>query len=194
MHRDFVIPVFCCALLASSLASAADEPRGAACVQGSEANPVRMIEDCNAMLRDKTTPEAKVPGIFLARAEAFVRQGQVKRAIDDLGDAIARRPDHAAAFLKRADLQRSLGESEAAIRDFSAAIRLEPANAGALFARAELYRARTDRRRALADYAAVLRLEPANEAASANHKALALEIERLGAMMPVQQTSPPQHH
>jgi hypothetical protein len=54
-------------------------------------------------------------------------------------------------------------------------------------ARAELYRAKTDRRRALADYTAVLRVDPLHEAAAANRKTLALEIERLGAMMPLEQ-------
>jgi tetratricopeptide (TPR) repeat protein len=79
------------------------------------------------------------------------------------------------------------GDADAAIRDFTSAIRLEPRNVAALLARAELYRARIDRRRALADYAAVLRLDPSHDVASANHKALALEIERLGAMMPLKQ-------
>ena len=190
MHRDFPIRVFCCVFLAGSPALAAGEPKGATCVE-SASRPGADVEEPDALLMDKATPEAKVPGIFLARAEAFVRQGRLRLALEDLGKVVERRPDNAPAFLKRAELQRSLGDTDAAIRDFSAAIRLDPKNAGALFARAELYRARTDRRRALGDYAAVLRLDSTNEIASANHKALALEIERLGAMMPVQQPSPP---
>lgn len=185
MHRDSLIRVFCCAFLAGAPAHSADEPKGAACAENSEAAPERMIEHCDALLMDKATPEAKLPGIFLARAEALVRLGHLRLALEDLANVVERRPDNAPAFLKRAVLQRSLGDTDAAIRDFSAAIRLEPKNASALFARAELFREKTDRRRALGDYAAVLRLDPANETASANHKALALEIERLGAMMPV---------
>jgi tetratricopeptide (TPR) repeat protein len=149
-----------------------------------------VIGDCDALLADKAVTDAQLPPIFRARADAFVRQGRLKLAVDDLGNVIARQPGDAAAFFKRAELQRMLGDTAAAIRDFSDAIRLEPRNATALFARAELYRAKADRRRALADYAAVMRLDPLHEAASANHKVLAQEIERLGATMPMQPRQP----
>jgi tetratricopeptide (TPR) repeat protein len=182
-----VLPAFasCCILLAA--VSAAAQPTGQACVEGSQATPERMIEDCDVLLTDKATADTRLPGIFLARAEAFVRQGRPRLALDDLANVITRRPDNAQAFFRRAELHKSFGDADAAIRDFSGTIRLEPTNATALLARAELYRVRADRRRALADYAAVMRLDPSNEAASANHKALAQEIERQGAMMPVQQ-------
>jgi tetratricopeptide (TPR) repeat protein len=187
MYRRLLIGFLGVVLLAAALPAAAQSAsKGAACVEASEAVPERVIADCDGLLSDKTTADAKLPSIFLARAEAFVREGRLKLAIDDLGNVVERRPDHARAFLKRAELHRTLGETDDAIRDFTSVIRLDPKNVAVLFARAELYRAKTDRRRALADYAAVTRLDPANEAASANYKALALEIERLGAMMPAQ--------
>lgn len=185
MNRTLAIWTACCILLLSGAVSA--QPPVANCVEGSEALPERVIEDCDALLMDKVTAEAMLPAIFLARAEAFVRQGRLKLAIEDLGIVVERRPDNAKAFFKRAELQRTRGDTDAAIRDFSNAIRLEPKNVTALMARAELYRAKMDRRRALADYTAVLRADPLHEAAAANRKALALEIERLGAMMPVEQ-------
>jgi Tfp pilus assembly protein PilF len=184
MRSALAICTVCSVLLGSVAASA--QPQAAGCVEGSEATPERVIEDCDALLMDKATTEARLPAIFLARAEAFVRQGRLKLAIEDLDKAVERRPDNARAFFKRAELHRTRGDADAAIQDFSSAIRLDPKNVAALFARAELYRAKTDRRRALADYTAVLRLDPAHEAASANRKALAFEIERLGAMMPVE--------
>jgi tetratricopeptide (TPR) repeat protein len=187
MYQELLIGLLSVTLLAVTFPAAAQSPsKGAACVEAVEAAPERVIEDCDDLLSDKTTADAKLPFIFLARAEAFVRQGRLKLAIDDLGNVVERRPDNARAFLRRAELRRTLGETDDAIRDFTSVIRLEPKNVAAVFARAELYRARTDRRRALADYAAVLRLDPSHEAASANYKALALEIERLGAMMPLQ--------
>jgi len=187
MQTEFFLvgAVVCLAMMMPAVARA--EPKGVDCVEAGEAPPERVIADCDALLADKATAEAKVPGIFLARADALVRQGRLRLAIDDLGSAIARRSDSARALLRRAELNKTLGDTDAAIADFSGVIWLEPKNAGALFARAELYRAKTDRRRALADYAAVMRLDPSNEAASASHKALAQEIERLGAMMPVPQ-------
>jgi Tfp pilus assembly protein PilF len=170
----------------SLMSGAICTPAVANCVQGSEAPPERVIEDCDGLLMDKATAEVALPSIFLARAEAFVRQGRFKLAIEDLGNVVERRPDDARAFFKRAELQRTRGDADAAIRDFSNAIRLEPKNVAALLARAELYQTKADRRRALADYTAVLRLDPLHEAAAAKRKALALEIERLGAMMPVE--------
>ena len=185
MYRTLPIWTVCCILLMSEPVSA--QPAVANCIEGSEALPERVIEDCDALLMDKATSEAMLPFIFLARAEAFVRQGRLRMAIEDLDRVAERRPDNAKAFFRRAELQRTRGDADAAIRDFSSAIRLEPKNVIALMARAELYRAKTDRRRALADYTAVLRVDPLHEAAAANRKALALEIERLGAMMPVEQ-------
>ena len=143
MHRDLSDLAPCCVLLAAVMPAAAQgETKGAACVEASKAAPERVIEDCDALLTDKATADAKLPGIFLARAEAFVRQGRPKLAIEDLGNVIERRPDNAGAFLKRAELHRTLGDADAAIRDFSAAIRFEPKNAKALFARGELYLAK----------------------------------------------------
>ena len=185
MHRTLPIWMVCCILATSGPASG--QPAVGGCVEDSQALPERVIADCDALLMDKATTEAMLPSIFLARAEAFIRQGRLKLAIEDLGNVAERRPDNAKAFFKRAELHRTRGDADAAIRDFSSAIRLEPKNVAALMARAELHRAKVDRRRALADYTAVLRLDPLHEAAAANRKALALEIERLGAMMPVEQ-------
>jgi tetratricopeptide (TPR) repeat protein len=190
MGGDFLKLAICSALMAAaSVRGAGAEAISTSCVEASQAAAERVIEDCDALLMDQATAEATVPGIFLARAEAFVRQGRLRLALDDLANVIERRPDDARAFFKRAELHRALGDSEAAISGFGEVIRLEPKNVPALLARGELHRSKTDRRRALADYAAALRLDPSNEAASANYKALAQEIERLGVMMPVQ---PPQ--
>lgn len=172
-------------LIATLSAAAQVAPKGADCVEAREVAPERVIEHCDELLMDGATAETRLPDIFLARADAFVRQGRLRLAVEDLGHVVERRPDDATAFFRRAELQRALGNADAAIGDFSSAIRLESKNIAALFARAELYHARSERRRALADYAAILRLDPLHEAAGANHKALALEIERLGAMMPV---------
>ena len=183
-HR--LVLVCCSALFAATAAPAQDKPAGAACAEDGATSPEQVIEACGALLMDKATPEARLPAIFLSRAQAFVRQGRPRLAIEDLGRVVEQRPDNASAFLKRAELNRGIGDNDAAIRDLSSAIRLEPGNAGALFTRAELYRARSDRRRAFADYAAVLRLDPSHEAAAANRKALAQEIEQEGALMPLQ--------
>lgn len=183
-HR--LVLVSCGALFATTVALAQDKPAGTDCVEEATTPPEQVIEACDALLMDKATSEAMLPTVFLSRAQAFVRQGRLRLAIEDLGRVVERRPDNSSAFLKRAELNVSIGDGDAAIRDFSVAIRLEPRNAGALFARAELHRAKNDRRRALADYAAVLRLDPSHALAAANRRVLAQEIEREGALMPLQ--------
>lgn len=77
------------------------------------------------------------------------------------------------------------GDIARAISDYDAALKADPAFAQALNARAVAFRARGDRRRALADFDAALKLKPDFEAARAGRKALFLEIERLGAQMPL---------
>ena len=66
-----------------------------------------------------------------------------------------------------------------------------PTLADVLNARGELRRGKGDLPHALADFAAALKLNPQHEAARANHKSLALELERLGAQMAIKNKSSP---
>jgi uncharacterized protein YecT (DUF1311 family) len=52
-------------------------------------------------------------------------------------------------------------------------------------ARGELWRRKGDRPHALADFAAAIKLKPDHPAAKTNFKSLALELERIGAQMAV---------
>ena len=88
-------------------------------------------------------------------------------------------------LLGRAALYRRSQQRELALADYAEAIKLQP-GAKVLFARGETWREAGDRRRALADFDAALKLDPASEPMRAARKALAQEIERAGAMMPVQ--------
>jgi hypothetical protein len=58
-----------------------------------------------------------------------------------------------------------------------------PELADALNTSGEEWQRKGDARRALRDFAAALKIDPKNIAASGNHKALALQIEREGAQM-----------
>ena len=79
-----------------------------------------------------------------------------------------------------------------AIADYGTALRLDPTLADIFNIRGELWRLKGDRVRALADFAAAIRLNPQHEAARANHKSLAQELERLGAQMAIKnKASPP---
>jgi tetratricopeptide (TPR) repeat protein len=72
-----------------------------------------------------------------------------------------------------------------AIGDYDTALRLDPTLADIFNARGELWRRKGDRRRALQDFGAAIKLKPDHPAARANYKSLAQELERLGALMAV---------
>lgn len=93
----------------------------------------------------------------------------------------------AATLLARGDDFNVKGEFDRAIADYDAALKVDPASAEALNSRGMAWRGKGDRRRALTDFDAALKLKPQFEAARANRKSLALEIERLGAKMPLNQ-------
>jgi tetratricopeptide (TPR) repeat protein len=106
--------------------------------------------------------------------------------------------DRIKALIARAGAYDRTDRIDRAIGDYDTALQLDPTLADIFNIRGELWRRKGDRPRALADFAAAIRLNPQHEAARANHKSLALELERLGAQMaiknkadPPSKTSPP---
>jgi len=102
-----------------------------------------------------------------------------------IGNEKASRADRVKALIARAAAYERKGEIDRAIGDYDLTLRLDPTLADFFNSRGELWRRKGERPRALADFSAALRLNPDYQAAKANYKALALEIERLGAMMAV---------
>jgi tetratricopeptide (TPR) repeat protein len=72
-----------------------------------------------------------------------------------------------------------------AIDDYSTVLRLDPTLADIHNARGELWRKKGDRPKALQDFGAAIRLNPDHAAAKSNYKSLAQELERLGALLAV---------
>jgi tetratricopeptide (TPR) repeat protein len=97
----------------------------------------------------------------------------------------APRADRVKAAIARASAYDRKGDTDRAIADDDIALRLDPAQADVLNARGELYRRKGDRVRALSDFGNAVKLDPNHAAAKASYKALSLEIERIGAMMAV---------
>ena len=83
-----------------------------------------------------------------------------------------------ASFARRDQLDR-------AIADYDAVLRLDPTLADIFNARGELWWRKGERRKALSDFGDALKLNPDQEMARSNYKRLALELERLGALMAV---------
>jgi len=95
------------------------------------------------------------------------------------------KPDRIRALIVRGGAYAHGDQIDRAIADYDIVLGLDPTLADIFNARGELWRKKDDRPRALADFAAALKLNPQHEAARANYKSLALELERLGAQMAI---------
>ena len=93
--------------------------------------------------------------------------------------------DRVKALVARAGAYDRKDQVDRAIADDGAALQLDPTLADIFNARGELWRKKGDRPHALADFGAAIKLNPQHEAARANYKSLALELERLGAQMAI---------
>jgi len=101
------------------------------------------------------------------------------------GNEKAPKADRVKALIARAAAYDRKDQIDRAIGDYDTALRLDPTLADVFNARGELWRKKGDRPRALADFGAAIKLNPNHPVARGNYKSLALEVERLGAMIAV---------
>lgn len=92
-------------------------------------------------------------------------------------------PDRIKALIARAGAYRRKDMVDPAIGDYTTVLRLDPALIDIYNARGALWRKKGDRPDAVRDFGAALKLDPNNAVAKANYKALAQELERIGAQM-----------
>lgn len=95
------------------------------------------------------------------------------------------KPDLIRALVARGALLARHDQIDHAIADDSRALLLDPTLADLFNARGELWLKKGDKPKAVRDFGAALRIDPNHEKARANHKAMARELERLGAQMAV---------
>jgi tetratricopeptide (TPR) repeat protein len=93
--------------------------------------------------------------------------------------------DRIKALIARAGAYDRKDMTDRAIDDYTVVLRLDPTLADIYNARGELWRKKGDRPRALQDFGAALKLNPDQPAARSNYKLLAQELERLGALLAV---------
>jgi tetratricopeptide (TPR) repeat protein len=96
------------------------------------------------------------------------------------------RPDRIKALIARAAAFERREMYDSAIADYDAVLRLDATLADIFNSRGELWRRKGDRPKAVADFGAALKLNPDHAAAKANHRSLALELERVGALKAVE--------
>jgi len=89
------------------------------------------------------------------------------------------------ALVARGALLARHDQIDRAIADDSRALLLDPALADVFNARGELWLKKGDKPKAVQDFGAALKIDPNHEKAKANHKAMARELERIGAQMAV---------
>jgi tetratricopeptide (TPR) repeat protein len=95
------------------------------------------------------------------------------------------KPDLIKALIARGALLARHDQTDRAIADDSRALLLDPTLADVFNARGELWLKKGDKPKAVQDFGAALKIDPNHEKAKANHKAMAREIERIGAQMAV---------
>jgi len=109
--------------------------------------------------------------------------GVIARCAALIGHDKTSKPDRIKALIARAGAYTRKDHIDSAIADDDAVLRLDPTLPDVFNARGELWRKKGDRPHALADFGAAIKLNPQHEAARANYKSLARELEQIGADM-----------
>lgn len=134
---------------------------------------------------DTSSEAAADPSPCLAAIAASDDDTIISRCDSLISSERNMRPDRISAALARAAAYDRKQQYDRAIADYDTALKLDPAQADALNYRGEVWRKKGDLPHALADFAAAIRLDPQHALARANHKSLALQLERLGAQMAI---------
>jgi tetratricopeptide (TPR) repeat protein len=142
-----------------------------------------------------TADPATQPPVDPAPCIAAITDADDERIVAGCGALIDNdktlKADRIKALIARAGVYDRKDQVDRAIGDYDAALRFDPTLADIFNARGELWRRKGDRPRALADFGAAIKLNPRHEAARANYKSLALELERIGAQMAIKKPNPP---
>src|SRR5438309_2185115 len=129
-------------------------------------------------------PQADIaPCLAAADADDMDKAGPACAAVID--NEKTAKPDLIKALIARGALLARHEQVDRAIADDSRALLLDPTLADVFNARGELWLKKGDKPKAVQDFGAALKIDPNHEKAKANHKAMARELERIGAQMAV---------
>jgi tetratricopeptide (TPR) repeat protein len=135
-----------------------------------------------------TEPD-KDPQLNAAPCLAAAAANDDDRILDLCGPLLAHekleKADRIKVLLARAGVLARREKYSDAIDDYDTVLRLDPTLADVFNARGELFRRKGNGPRAVSDFAAALKLNPDHAAAKANHRSMAQELERLGALKAV---------
>lgn len=123
------------------------------------------------------------PCLAAAAADDMDKAASVCAAVID--NEKSAKADLVKALIARGALHARHDQIDRAIADDSRALLLDPTLADLFNARGELWLKKGDKPKAVQDFGAALKLDPNHEKAKANHRAMARELERIGAQMAV---------
>lgn len=139
--------------------------------------------------RAATGEPAAVPQVDLAPCLAAAAADDMDMAATACAAVIdnekTAKTDLIKALIARGALLARHDQIDRAIADDSRALLLDPTLADLFNARGELWLKKGDKPKAVQDFGAALKIDPNHEKARANHKAMARELERVGAQMAV---------
>jgi tetratricopeptide (TPR) repeat protein len=118
------------------------------------------IHGCGALIESDGEPPRVLAVAYNNRGNAYLRQGEYARSIQEYNQAIKIIPNYAVALNNRGVALQKLGQSDRAIQDLDLAIKLNRNYANALANRAEIYLNMNEYQRAAADYDEAIRLQP----------------------------------
>lgn len=95
------------------------------------------IRDFTLAINASTLPNATA-GLYLNRAQAREKKGDLKGALADINDSLAQQPGNVYAYANRAALLRRMGDDEGALKDYTRAVK-----ANSKFSTGYLYRGLT---------------------------------------------------
>jgi tetratricopeptide (TPR) repeat protein len=125
------------------------------------------------------------PALCLAAALARDDDKTVAACGALIDNAKTEKADRIKALIARGAAYERKDMIDRTIADYDGVLRLDPSLADIHNARGELWRKKGDLPKAVADFAAAIKLNPDHVAARANHRSMALELERLGALKAV---------
>lgn len=121
--------------------------------------PAEAIRACTGLL-DAGTDASGVPDVYLNRANAHYRMGDLTSALSDFDEAINRRPDFLNAFKNRGLTRMRAGNLEGALSDFGQGLKLSK-NAPEFYnLRGQLLNVMGEYERAVADFDKALTADP----------------------------------
>lgn len=110
--------------------------------------------------------DPKLARAYRARGEAFLKKGDLDRAMADVTMAVTLKPDYGEAYGTRGRVYAAQFDTGKAVADFNEALRLNPSLAAAYLDRGTAYAASHEYTRAIGDFTEAVRFVDANSTAA----------------------------